>query len=324
LADGPAGNEEVRQIADELWGPGPLAPSNGHQTGAGRMLWGMTPAQALALLDTPPDFEPTGDSDAGKILYAHRRTADGDIYFVANHQPHAVKVTAAFRVSGRVPERWDPDIGTISGISNWHEDHGRTEVPLTLEAEASTFVIFQDGKNLATPPTLATTEIISDMPELLALTGPWNLRFTPGWGAPEQVTFPNLVSWTDFADDGVRHYSGSATYTKTFDLPAVPPGKRVMLDLGDVKVLAAVKLNGQDLGVVWKAPYALDVTKALKPGSNTLEVRVVNTWTNRLIADAGLPPEKRLTWANYNPEHPGDALKPSGLLGPVVLRTNGG
>jgi hypothetical protein len=118
----------------------------------------------------------------------------------------------------------------------------------------------------------------------------------------------------------VRDYSGSAIYTKNFELPALRPGERVVLDLGEVKVLAAVKLNGHDLGVVWKTPYALDITRALQSGKNSLEVRVVNTWVNRLVTDAGLPAEKRLTWTTDNPYHPSDPLLPSGLLGPVFLR----
>jgi hypothetical protein len=320
LTDGAAGDEEVRQIADELWGNGPLPASGEHRTGTGRMLWGMTPAQALAAIGMPRDFEIPGDSSVTNILYAHRRTADGDIYFVANHQPRAIKVTAAFRVAGRVPERWDADTGMITGISNWREINGRTEVPLTMEANASAFVVFREAQNLTTPQPLATTNLISDMPTLLALTGSWNVRFTSGWGAPEQVTFTNLVSWTDFPDADVRDYSGSAIYTKNFELPALRPGERVVLDLGEVKVLAAVKLNGHDLGVVWKTPYALDITRALQSGKNSLEVRVVNTWVNRLVTDAGLPAEKRLTWTTDNPYHPSDPLLPSGLLGPVFLR----
>ena len=124
-----------------------------------------------------------------------------------------------------------------------------------------------------------------------------------------------------FPDAGVRDYSGSATYTKDFEISALRPGEEIMLDLGKVAVLASVKLNGRDFGVVWKEPYALEVTGALRPGKNSLEVRVVNTWVNRLIADSALPPDKRLTWTTNNPYQPGDPLLPSGLLGPVFLRT---
>jgi hypothetical protein len=158
------------------------------------------------------------------------------------------------------------------------------------------------------------------MPVRLELTGPWNVRFTPGWGAPEQIVFSNLISWMEHSNSGVQHYSGAATYTKDFELPALRPGEKIMLDLGKVAVLASVKLNGHDLGVVWREPWALDVTGALRAGSNTLEVRVVNTWVNRLIADSALAPAERLTWTTFNPYHPGDPLLPSGLLGPVVLR----
>lgn len=319
LADGKVGDGEVRRIADELWGAGPPPPRGEHQTGAGRMLWGMTPAQALAVLDTPPDFEVTGGDTTANELFAHRRTADADIYFVANHEPKGVHLTVAFRVIGRVPERWDPDTGKIFQIAGWREINGRAEVPLTLEAYASTFVVFCERQKAARSLPVAETKLFAEMPELEPLTGPWDVRFTPGWGAPEQVPFTNLISWTDSPDAGVRDYSGSATYTKDFELPAWPPGNHLVLDLGDVKVLAAVKLNGHDLGVLWKQPYALDVTSALHPGKNSLEVRVVNTWANRLIADSALPPVKRLTWATYNPYHPGDPLLPSGLLGPVQI-----
>ncbi len=319
LSDGMAGDEEVKKIADELWGADPLATSGERQTGAGRMLWGMTPAQALATLDTPPDFEVTGGDTSAKELFAHRRTADADIYFVANHQPQGVQLTAAFRVAGRVPERWDPDTGKIFEIAGGREINGRTEVPLTLEANASAFVVFRERQKFAETLRMAQTNLIAEMPVLAQLTGPWEVRFTPGWGAPAQAIFTNLISWTDFPDAGVRDYSGAATYTKEFELPAWSPGKRVVLDLGAVKVLAAVRLNGQDLGVAWKQPYALDVTSALHVGKNSLEIRVVNTWANRLIADSALPPAKRLTWATYNLYHPGDPVSPSGLLGPVKI-----
>jgi hypothetical protein len=100
-------------------------------------------------------------------------------------------------------------------------------------------------------------------------------------------------------------------------------GERIILDLGKVAVLAAVKLNGRDFGVVWKEPYAIDVTDGLRPGRNELEIRVVNTWVNPLIGFAALPEDQRVTWATWSPFRLGDALQSSGLLGPVVLRSSG-
>ncbi len=322
LTDGTAGDAEVNRIAGELWGERSLLSAGERQTGAGRMLWGLTPAQALARTGTPRDFEASGDSSIDKILYAHRQTADCDIYFVANHQPHAVKLSAMFRVTGRAPECWDAATGATTRMDIYRETNGRTEMPLSLEPNASVFVVFPKSQAAALPHASAPSGLVAEIPALVSLTGSWDVRFTSGWGAPEQVAFPNLISWTESKDAGVRAYSGSAIYTKNFDLPTVRAGERVTLDLGEVKVLADVKLNGRDLGVLWKEPYALDVTSALRPGKNALEVRVVNTWVNRLVADSGLPPEKRLTWTTYNPYHPGDALKPSGLLGPVLLRAS--
>ena len=320
LSDSMAGDEAVRKIAAELWGADALRGKGEHQTGAGQMLWGITPAQALAKLGMPRDFDFTSEHGTADLLCAHRQTLQRDIYFVANHEPHSKKIVATFRMTGRIPERWDVDTGAITEIGGWREIPDQTEVPLTLEANASTFVVFRKQDDLPKPVQFAETNLVAEMPVRLELTGPWSVRFTPGWGAPELATFTNLISWTDCPDAGIRNYSGAATYTKEFDLPALRPGERIILDLGKVAVLASVKLNGQDLGVVWKQPFALDVTRALRAGRNTIEIRVVNLWVNRLIADAALPVESRLTWASWNPYHAGDPLLPSGLLGPVILR----
>ena len=236
-----------------------------------------------------------------KVIFAHRRTEDSDIYFVANHSATPGKITAAFRVKGRAPQRWDPATGAMTAMDDSHATDGRTEVPITLEPYASTFVVFRAQP---APLPAAENELVEEMPSQLELTGPWNVRFTPGWGAPEQVTFPKLQSWTQADDPGIRNYSGTATYSKSFDFPAVRPGERIVLDLGQVNVIASVTLNDKDLGIVWKAPYALDITSSLRPGTNKLEIRVANLWANRLIADAGLPEAERKTWVTWNPYHP--------------------
>ena len=321
LGDGRAGDREVRSIADKLWGRTGQTTPGEHRTGAGRIFWGTTPAAALATIDVQHDWEIVGDLNFTNLLVSHRRTADAEIYFVANHQPRGRKITFSFRVAGRMPQRWDADTGAIFQIAGWRERAGRTEVPLVLEANASTFVIFPRIVN-PPPAEVAATNLVTEMPALLEIGGPWNVRFTPCWGAPEEVVFTNLVSWTDFSDAGVRHYSGAATYTTHFQFSKLRPDRRILLDLGLVAVLASAKLNGHDLGVAWKEPNTFDVTTSLQPGDNLLEICVKNTWANRLIADAPLPPAKRLTWATYNPYHAGEVAPPSGLLGPVLLRTS--
>jgi hypothetical protein len=192
---------------------------------------------------------------------------------------------------------------------------------------------------------------IDTVPAPVAVDGAWTLRFPPGWGAPPEVTFPSLASWSNFADAGVRYFSGTAIYSKSIDLPAgfTGPGRQVWLDLGDVRVIAEVKLNGRDLGTWWKPPFRRDVTPALREGHNELEVRVTNLWVNRLIGDEQLPadrewikvparggfalkaypewfqrgersPTGRLTFATWKHYEKDAPLLSSGLLGPVLFQ----
>jgi hypothetical protein len=158
-------------------------------------------------------------------------------------------------------------------------------------------------------------------PPAADVPGPWEVRFQPGRLAPSSVTFDKLISWTQRPEDGVKYFSGTATYVKDLDIPAddLANGHRVRLDLGVVKNLAEVRVNGHDLGVLWKVPFATDITDALHAGKNRLEIRVTNLWPNRLIGDQFLPEDKRVTWTTYNPYTKDSPLLPSGLLGPVRL-----
>ena len=151
------------------------------------------------------------------------------------------------------------------------------------------------------------------------MTGAWTVKFDPNRGGPESAVFDTLVDWTQRPEDGIKFYSGTATYQKMFDLPAGAPGRRLYLDLGQVKNLARVRLNGQDLGLVWCAPWRVDITRAAKLKGNDLAIEVVNTWANRLIGDTKLPPEKRLTWTAVPTLGPNSPLLPAGLLGPVRI-----
>ena len=163
----------------------------------------------------------------------------------------------------------------------------------------------------------------AEVPAPLELAGPWRISFPPKLGAPPQVTFDHLMSWTEATDFGVKYFSGTATYVNDFAFPAeaMGPARRWYLDLGTVKNLADVSLNGREVAILWKEPFRVDVTGALQPGLNHLEVKVTNLWPNRLIGDQLLPPEKRITWMEWKPYESNSPLLVSGILGPVVIRT---
>ena len=131
---------------------------------------------------------------------------------------------------------------------------------------------------------------------------------------------PNLISWSDADDEGIKYFSGTATYTKTFEIPRslLSPGIRVVLNLGDVKNLARVTMNGNSFQTLWKPPFRVDVTSALRQGQNEVQIEVANLWPNRLIVTKA-PPKQRVTWVSYNPYQSDSPLLPSGLLGPVNI-----
>jgi hypothetical protein len=162
---------------------------------------------------------------------------------------------------------------------------------------------------------------VPELPPALSVEGPWQLSFPPKLGAPATATFDHLMSWTESADAGVKYFSGTATYRKTVEIPAgdFGAGKKLFLDLGTVKNLAEVSVNGKSLGTLWKEPFRVDITTAVKPGDNELEIQMVNLWPNRMIGDQKLPESQRITWASVAPYKAGDPLLPSGLIGPVRI-----
>jgi len=166
---------------------------------------------------------------------------------------------------------------------------------------------------------------IKNVPAPQEITGAWSVRFPPKWGAPEGITLDRLISLSDSANAGVKYFSGSATYTKVFDWKlATKTGKQITetwLDLGDVQVMAKVKLNGHDLGTLWNPPFRMNISGVVKPGRNALEIRVANLWPNRMIGDAALPQAERYTWSSYEPFTKDSPLPKSGLIGPVTLRS---
>jgi hypothetical protein len=174
------------------------------------------------------------------------------------------------------------------------------------------FVVFRRAAAAAARAVPAETRTT-----LATLDGPWRVAFAPELGAPASIVLPQLASWTASADSGVKYFSGTATYTRSVRMPAAWRGRKIVLSLGEVRDLAEVTVNGVAMPVVWKAPFEVDVTGALRPGTNQLEIRVTNEWTNRIIGDRSAPPGKRVLPPGPPPFGRVPELPTSGLLGPV-------
>lgn len=302
---------EFHTLANELFGDG-----NGVQhVGKGTVYAGETVAEALTAMHVPPDFDYTKSSPDMNLLFAHRKLADGDLYFVDNRSDDPATVEATFRVAGRAPRLWYAETGKTEPVSYSIAD-GRTTVPLKLEAWGTVFVVFRQHTDRASWTAPAQIET-----RLATVEGPWKVAFPPDWGAPPSITLDQLSSWSTNSDDGVKYFSGTATYTKTIEAPAswFQRDAHIWLDLGDVKNLAEVTINGKALGIVWHSPYRVDVTSALHTGANEISIKVTNAWVNRIIGDQQPGATKKYTFTDVKPYNAESPLLPSGLLGPVTV-----
>ncbi|MBD0296297.1 MAG: glycosyl hydrolase family 43, partial [Flavisolibacter sp.] len=568
---GKSNDAELKNITREIWGDLDGNTRKERTAGAGKVFWGQPLSSLLNQLNIKPDFE-FSSPNAAIINYIHRKIGDSDVYFVANPFRKQQEVVAAFRITGKKPELWNPDTGEITPIEVYDRADGRTKVPLQFDPAGSFFIVFRSpvikyvkgvekegtaiistkdfpsqqtgkypditnnftitawvkpetdenfnsafglGRGLASnvfyPPEgervygsnhvacgliaarngfivyerandspalvlpvpmlvagwthvalvykngapflyvngklekggtasgkmvhpglgeavqdyfawyfegdkselqlfreVLTEERIrqlfhegAPLPEepfpvqitagvkgellfwqngrytvqsntgqnkLLPISGiekpielrnPWTIHFPPNLGAPDKISLSKLISLHRHPEDGVKYFSGTATYTNTFNVPVglLSSNKRLFLDLGRVEILADINVNGKALGILWKPPFRIDITEAVKPGANNLEVQVTNLWPNRLIGDEQLPAENEYgntsgggvgnvvsgggihklpdwyiegkpkpaggrvaftTWKHYNKDAP---LLESGLIGPVLLRT---
>jgi hypothetical protein len=305
LADNQA---EFKQLSDQLFGSGTRTQS----VGKGKVYAGQKLADVVADLHLAPDFD--ANRAGVDVEFAHRKVADGDLYFVDNRSDQPQTLNAQFRVAGKAPELWYAENGSVKPASFTIAD-GRTTVPLTLEPWGTVFVVFRKP----TSETTRTLPVVSES-RVATVDGPWTVAFQPDRGAPPSITLNALASWTDNSDTGVKYFSGAGTYSKTIQADAswFAKGESLYLDLGDVKNLAEVKVNGKDLGVTWHAPYRVNVTDVLKPGPNQVEIKVVNAWVNRIIGDLqpGATKYSFTVVESYKADSP---LMPSGLLGPVTV-----
>lgn len=303
--------EEFNNIVNELW----VNEIGVNNIGTGRLYSGKSLQEVLDNLEILPDFSYTKPMDDTKLMFVHRKLGNTDFYWVNNRHPRIEKVEAAFRVTGRTAEIWDPVSGEISKVSFSIED-GVTKVPLSLESGDAVFIVFREkaGTNSVIIPE-------PDEKELAVIEGPWDIRFQEKRGAPLSATFETLAQWDENSDPGIRYFSGTAMYIKTLNAPAnwFADGKELWLDLGDVKYLAEVTVNGKPLGIVWKTPFRVNMTDVFHEGDNDLEIKVTNLWVNRLIGDEQPGVTDRITYTTMQFYRADSPLMPSGLLGPVRI-----
>ena len=384
----PDSDRELKAITDRLWGKMDGKSITENKVGKGRVIWGQNINDVLAGMKVKPDFGFRSNQEKTALDYIHRTTNTEEIYFIANRfarkgindfefryltnlPDRYEQVECTFRISGKIPQLWNPKTGETKEILTYREENGQTIVPLHLEPEGSVFVVFKDapvlkhvtaiqkdGKNLFPGNQFETKETpfielfkqgekkvvtVYEMGNYTLtwsdgrkevvhaeksqtetkISGKWDLHFDPKWGAPEKVEINELKSWIKFDEPGIKYYSGTARYVKSFSLTQKDiKGRLLILDLGNVKEMASVKINGHQMQVMWSAPFRFDITPFVKAGTNELEVEVVNMWPNRLIGDSKLPENQRLTKTNINKFNGPDAdnyLRESGLLGPVRI-----
>jgi hypothetical protein len=345
LTDYPFNDQQIQELAQELWGASDVPEQMTERPfGNGKIIWGAElitkvdnlyapydiTSSVLAQMDVPEDFV----TDMS-VRYTHRTADNCDIYFVSNRTDQPINGSCSFRITGQSPELWDPITGDKRSLPEFTVNEKYTNVPLQLEPCQSYFVVFSHKKVKSSsdknfPETILVT----------ALDKPWEVTFDPAFGGPGKVTFNQLTDWALHPNEGIKYYSGTAVYRQTFNF--TPTGGNVFLDLGKVKVMAKVRLNGKDLGIRWTAPFRVDITDAVKKGNNELQIEVVNLWPNRLIGDehqpvdgiqkgqwpewvtnhTARPSSKRVAFTTYHSYPPDAPLLESGLIGPVGIWKN--
>jgi len=325
LVGGAEGRARFGQLADGLWGEGesPESAKGVRKVGKGRIAWGMTAREFLLSDGVAPDVtfqEPSKHSD---VEWIHYRIGDAEVYFLANLKSERKDFTAIFRTNGRLPELWNAVDGAMREAATFRFVDGRTQLPLKFDPYDSMFVVFRKSakEGRGDGPNHPEWKVLD------SVAGPWEVRFDPDWGGPEKpVRFEELKSWIASNDPGIKHYSGKARYSTQFRINQkhIADGRPLAIELGKVEDLgiARVTVNGKDLGVVWRPPFRVEIAEAVKPGTNRLEVEVVNSWRNRLLYDSKLPEDERLTHTNITMKDVGSRnwiLEESGLLGPVTL-----
>ncbi len=243
-----------------------------------------------------------------KILYRHRQSAEQDIYWLDNRSDNTTDAEVSFRVTGKVPELWNAQTGKTEKVSYQIKD-GRTIVPLKFESWEAYFIVFKDKSTSNSVAIAPKKEAV-----LSQMSSPWKVSFND-----KNATFDKLVSWSENADSDIKYFSGTASYKNTFKVVSVDKSAGYIIDLGDVKYVAEVIVNGKNVGTAWKKPFKLDISEAIKAGENTIQVKVTNTWVNRLVGDAQPDVKVKTTFTTMPFYRANSPLVASGMIGEVKV-----
>jgi hypothetical protein len=255
------------------------------------------------------DIDFNGEKD---IAWTHRAEENTDIYFIANQQEEERHVCISFRCSDRIPELWDPVTGKITEAQEWSIHNRRTHVKLNLHKSQSVFVVFRK------PTTIKSSKKSFSLPKRRVLSDcEWRISF--GEDSSENLISSQLFDWSENESNTIRYYAGEAIYETHFTWDNDFSNDAVYLHLGEVNVMAEVFLNDTNCGIVWTSPTHVNIAKAMKKGNNKLQIRVVNTWANKIKGVY----EKHIVddnvWTNAPYYLGGQSLQPSGLLGPITI-----
>jgi hypothetical protein len=320
LEQAAAADKQVKAFAGAVWKKVPAGKLMKWKVGKGTVVQGPYIESSFEPLGLNKDFaaiEVSG-KPAKDIAWTHRKGDGFDIYFISNQHNEDRGVVISLRETGRLPELWDPVSGDQANPGFYTYEKEYTQFPLVLPANGSVFVVLRKKA----PVTSSLTSMFERSLTVDSVHEAWKVTFDSKKGGPAQpMVFEQLKDWSTDNNPAIKYYSGTAAYTTTIELEKPAKDARVWLDAGKVANIAEVFVNGQSCGVIWTAPYRVDVTKALRPGKNDLRIEVTNTWFNRMKGDLLLPEKERITqtnapfWAKDKP------LMPAGLLGPVTLIT---
>lgn len=316
----PGCDEQVRILADDLWGSSVIGDTR--PVGLGYVMTCPDLQQALDFIRVPADFNPEGKYP---VVWTHRTMPGMEVYFISNQGNGKIDFSPSFRVSGMQPQLWDAVTGKIRLLNEFREEGGRIRVPLTMEPGQSWFIVFSDRKSGVSDEGMNVN--FPQTKTIMELGGPWTVDFLNKQIGPEKpVRLDKLIDLSAIEEQDIRYYSGTMIYSTEFNtefnLGEIPDSRHIYLDLGNVNVIARVKINGREAGTVWMHPWRTEISALLKNGRNTVEIEVANLWRNRLIFDGGLPQDKRYTWTIVSEAKPGDVPPPSGLTGPVTIKTD--